>query len=78
MATVTNPTRWDLFSHVMGTIIPSDTTVSGVDDAIAEEACATGVFTLGEDETAAPVRKARSTRAADVVEEATAGDRETR
>lgn len=80
MATVTNPTTFSLFSQALRASIPGESTITGVDQALAEEACASGVFILGEhetDEVEAPTRR-RSARGAQVAEEAVEEERETR
>jgi hypothetical protein len=60
MATVTNPTRWSLFSHALMREIPAKTMITGVDDELAKKACSSGIFILDyaeEEKTAAPVRR---------------------
>lgn len=79
MATVSNLTKWALYSHALGGSIPAETTITDVDQDLAERICATGIFILGADEVVeTPKRKARSTRGAVEVEEAVEGERETR
>lgn len=61
MATVTNLTKWSLYSTALKQSVPAHTTVTGVDDDIAGEACSSGVFVLNyEDESATPVRQVRT------------------
>lgn len=79
MATVTNPTTWSLFSKALGRSLDAGEIVE-LDDAQADEVCASGVFVRLEEpeEAEAPIRRARSQRGSQVVEEAIEADRETR
>lgn len=90
MATVKNPTRWPLFSHVLRQSIDPGKTIRNVDQTLAEEACSSGVFVLGadrgakaepvveaEEASATPVRRAVK-KGSKVVEETGAPKAETR
>lgn len=79
MATVTNPTAWNLFCQPLRKSVPPKTTITGVAQEVAEEVCRTGIFVLGEDEEEeSPRRRARSQRGSVEVEEAVEAERETR
>lgn len=82
MATIRNPSPFSLFSHALMRSLAAGEVVDGLTDEEAEAACSSGVFERGVlvEDTPEParVRKARSTRGATEVEEATAEERETR
>lgn len=80
MAAVRNPTNWSLFSHVLHRSLAPGEIVDHLDDETAEAACAAGIFEQGLiiDEPEHPVRKTRSKRGGEVVEEAVEDERETR
>jgi hypothetical protein len=77
MATVKNPTQWPLFSHPLRQSIDPGQTVRNIDQALAEEACASGVFELGADRSAAPERRVTK-KGSKLVEETGAPKAETR
>ncbi len=70
MATIRNPTRWDLWCHPLRRELRAKERVTGLTDAVAEEISRTGVFTWEEREReadGAPTRRAAK-RGADEAE----------
>lgn len=93
MATLRNPTKFSLYSVALGRSLEAGEIATDVPDAIAEEACRSGVFELGvlavvdespadaDEEEEKPKRgpgRPRSVRGAVEVEETIDDERETR
>ena len=87
MATIRNPTQFNLFCGVLNRSLEAGEILDGLTDAEADEACARGVFERGvlvtaepdeEDKPKRPVGRPKSVRGAVEVEEVVAGAVETR